>query len=277
MKAHKRSLNGLIYTIMGLLLLIWVFPLYWIIRTAFMERGQILAYPPAWFPSPAIFSNFSEGLSTLPFHRYYGNTLMIVLICLGGVLFTSTLAAYSFSRLNWPGRDKVFGVILTSMMLPAAVTLVPTFIGWSFVRGVNTYLPLTVPAWFGGGAFSIFLMRQFFLTIPKEYDEAARCDGTGYFGIYWRILIPMVKPALISVGLFCFINNWNDFINPLIYLSSESMYTISLGLRTFMGMYNTDWGYMMAATTVAVVPVLFVFLIGEKYIVEGVVMTGLKM
>lgn len=276
MKRKNRVSHIIVYTIASLCLLVWLFPFFWIFRTAFMEYKQILAYPPVWWPSPFIVSNFTEGLKSFDFLRYYMNTAIIVGICLAGTLLTSTLCAYAFSRLRWPGRDRIFYIILTSMMLPTAVTLIPTFIGWSAVHGVNTYLPLTVPAWMGGGAFFIFLLRQFYMTIPREYDEAALVDGAGYFTIYRKIMLPMIKPALISVGMFCFVNNWNDFMNPLVYLSDERKYTISLGLRSFMGMYNTEWGYMMAVTVIAVLPVLLVFLIGQKYIVEGVVMTGVK-
>ncbi len=276
MRKQKIISHGILYFIAVLCLVVWMFPFYWILRTSFMEYRQIQAYPPAWFPSPFIVTNYTQGLQYFDFPRYYMNTIFVVGVCLMGTLFTSTLCSYAFSRLRWPGREKIFSLILTSMMLPTAVTLIPTFIGWTAVGGVNTYLPLTVPSWLGGGAFFIFLLRQFYLTIPREYDEAALVDGAGYFTIYWKIMLPMIKPALISVGMFCFVNNWNDFMNPLVYLSDDSKFTISLGLRSFMGMYNTEWGYMMAATATAVIPVLTVFLIGQKYIVEGVVMTGLK-
>ena len=276
MKRKRRVAHAILYTLLISVALIWLFPLYWIVRTAFMEFGQIRQYPPVFFPNPIIFTNFTEGLTSLPFDRYYLNTLIITVACVTGVLFTGSLSAYTFARLRWPGRNQVFSLLLTSMMLPSAVTLVPSFIGWSVVGGVNTFLPLTVPAWFGGGAFSIFLLRQFFLNVPREYDEAAYVDGAGYFAIYWRILIPCIKPALISVAMFAFINAWNDFLLPLVYLNDAKKFTISVGLRTFMGMYNSEWGYMMAATSVAVAPVIVVFFIGQKYIVEGVVMTGLK-
>lgn len=276
MKKQKIFVRLSLYALALVGLVVWMFPFYWIFRTSFMKYEQILEYPPVWIPKPLIVDNFTSGLKVLPFGRFYFNTLFIVSICLAGTLFTSTLCAYAFSRLRWPGRDKVFAIILTSMMLPGAVTLIPTFIGWTAVGGVNTYLPLTVPSWLGGGAFFIFLLRQFYLTLPIEYDEAAVVDGAGYFTIYLKIMLPMIKTALISVGMFCFVNNWNDFMMPLVYLSDERKYTISLGLRSFMGMYNTDWGYMMAATVVAVIPVIIIFLIGQKYIVEGVVMTGLK-
>ena len=276
MKLRRNIAKGILYAIMLAVLLVWMFPFYWIIRTSLMDVRQILRYPPVWIPNPVTFKNYTQGLRALPFDRFYVNTLVIVLLCMTGAMFTSTLAAYSFSRLRWPGRDKLFSLILSAMMLPSAVTLVPTFIGWSAVGYVNTIAPLTVPSWFGGGAFFIFLLRQFYRTIPREYDEAAVVDGAGYFQIYWRILLPMIKPALITVALFSFINNWNDFMHPLVYLSDEKKYTISLGLRSFMGMYNTDYGYMMAATVISVVPVIVIILFGQRYIVEGVVMTGIK-
>lgn len=277
MKMNRKIVSkAILFCVLILGALIWVFPLYWIVRTAFMNARQILDYPPVFFPKPVIFSNFTQGLRVLPFSRFYLNTIIIVVACTTGTIFTSSLCAYAFSRLRWPGRDKIFSILLTGMMLPTAVTLIPTFIGWSAIGGTDTFLPLTVPTWFGGGIFHIFLLRQFFMTIPREYDEAAHIDGAGYFTVYSRVLLPMIKPSLISVLLFSFINAWNDFLNPLVYLSTESKFTVSLGLRVFMGMYNTEWHYMMAATTVVVIPVIIVFFIGQKYIVEGIVMSGLK-
>lgn len=276
MRNRKRISRTILYTLLVLGAIIWIFPLYWIVRTAFMEFSQIRQYPPVFFPNPITFDNFTVGLQSLPFDRYYLNTFIITLSCVLGTIITSSLSAYAFSRLRWPGRDKIFSLLLTGMMLPNAVTLIPTFLGWSKVGGIDTFLPLIVPSWLGGGAFSIFLLRQFFLGVPKEYDEAAYMDGAGYFQIYWRILIPCIKPALISVAMFAFINAWNDFLLPLVYLNDSNKFTISVGLRTFMGMYNSEWGYMMAATTVAVIPVVVIFFIGQKYIVEGVVMTGIK-
>ena len=256
--------------------IVWLFPLYWILRTALMDYFQIFDYPPVFFPSPIRLANFSEAMKAVPFGRFYLNTITIVIASASGTIFASSLCAYSFSRLRWPFRDKIFGILLTGMMLPGAVTLIPTFVGWSALGMVNTYIPLTVPSWFGGGIFSIFLLRQFYLTIPREYDEAAHIDGAGYFTVYWRIMLPMIKPALISVLLFSFIGTWNDFLHPLIYLSSQDKYTLSLGLRVFMGLYNAEWHYMMAATTMVVAPVIAVFFAGQKYIVEGIVMSGLK-
>ena len=273
---HKTVSKTILLVILISGSLIWVFPLYWIVRTAIMGSNQIFDYPPKFFPAPVIFSNFSGALKALPFGRFYLNTIIIVAVCASGTIFTSSLCAYAFSRLRWPGRDKVFGILLTGMMLPGAVTLIPVFLGWSSLGLVNTYFPLTVPSWFGGGIFFIFLLRQFYMTIPREYDEAAHIDGAGYFAVYLRIMLPMIKPALISVLLFSFINNWNDFLHPLVYLSSERLFTLSLGLRIFMGLYSVQYDLLMAATTMVVAPIIVLFFIGQKYIVEGIVMSGLK-
>ena len=201
MKRRKTLAHAALYTLLILMAVVWMFPLYWIIRTAFMEFGAdqevsagLLSF------ADCLYELQPRDWAPLPFDRYYLNTLIITVTCVAGVVFTSSLSSFAFSRLRWPGRDKVFSLLLTSMMLPSAVTLVPTFIGWSAVGGVDTFLPLTVPAWFGGGAFSIFLLRQFFMCVPKEYDEAAYVDGASYFTIYARVLMPCIKPALISVA-----------------------------------------------------------------------------
>ena len=276
LKLRKVIMQALIYLVLAAGLFVWMFPFFWILRTAFMTPLQIRAFPPVWVPSPFTLRNFTEGLMILPFGRFFVNTLFIVAVNLAGVLFTSTLAAYSFSRLRWPGRDMIFAILLTAMMLPGAVTLIPVFIAWSRLGLVNTYAPLTVPAWFGGGAFFIFLLRQFYLTIPREFDEAAIVDGAGYFRIYTSIMIPLIRPAFIAVTMFVFVNNWNDFMTPLIYLSDERLFTVSLGLRIFQGMFFTEYGFLMAAAAVSTAPVVIMFLIGQRYIVEGVVMSGIK-
>lgn len=251
-------------------------PFYWLLRSSFMELSQIFIMPPIWVPSPVQWQNYPEALTILPFGRYLINTLIIVVGSLLGVLFTSSLSAFSFARLRWPGRDFVFGLILSSMMLPYAVTLIPTFIGWKFVGAIDTFVPLIVPAWFGGGAFNIFLLRQFYMTIPRELDEAAEIDGAGFFRIYAQIILPLTKPALIVVGLFAFLFFWNDFLGPLVYLNSEEHYTLALGLQLFRGMYNSQWHLMMAAATVVLLPAIIVFLIGQRYFLEGIALTGLK-
>lgn len=251
-------------------------PFYWMVRSSFMTLDQIFVMPPIWVPPQFHFNNYKEALTLFPFDLYFLNTLTVVSLSVLGTVLTSSLCAYSFARLDWPGRDKMFALILTSMMLPSAATLIPTFLGWRTVGAINTFIPLIVPAWFGGGAFNIFLLRQFFKTIPKELDEAAKIDGAGLFRIYSSILLPLVRPALIVVALFAFLYHWNDFLAPIIYLNSEKHYTLAIGLQQFKGQFNAQWNYMMAASTVVILPTVGVFLLGQRYFIEGIAMTGLK-
>jgi len=241
-----------------------------------MDMSQIFLIPPIWIPKPFVFSNYSEALTSLPFLRFFMNTMIIVVSVVGGSVLSSSICAYSFARMKWPGRNIVFMFILSSMMMPGAVTLIPTFIGWSSLGLTNSLVPLAIPIWFGGGAFNVFLMRQFFMTIPKELDEAAFVDGASHFTIFTRIILPLSKSTLIVVGMFSFLGAWNDFMGPLIYLNDESKYTLALGLQLFQGMYNAQWHLMMAATAAVLAPAILVFFLGQKYIIEGIAMTGIK-
>lgn len=251
-------------------------PLYWLARSSLMSMSQIFRLPPIWIPSPPRWSNYTKAFSVVPFGRYYLNSGLIVLGTVSGTVITSSLCAYAFARLRWKGRDTIFACLIASMMLPFAVTMIPLFVGWSRLGFSNTYVPLILPAWFGGGAYNIFLLRQFYMTIPRELDESAFVDGAGYFTIYTRILMPLTRPALIVVGIFAFMGSWNDFLGPLIYLSSSSKYTVSLGLRMFQGMYNAEWHLMMAASAAALLPVIVVYFIGQRYFIEGIALTGIK-
>lgn len=268
--------NILVYIFLGVGSAFSLLPLIWLVRSSLMDTGQIFEMPPIWIPKPFRFSNFSEALTILPFDQYLINTCIIVFFTMLGVLLTSSISAYSFARLQWRGRDLIFGLLLSSMMLPYAVTLIPTFVGWSALGLTNTFIPLIAPAWFGGGAFNIFLLRQFYLSIPRELDEAAFLDGANHWQIFTSIILPLTKPALIVVGLFSFLASWNDFLGPLVYLSSESKYTLALGLQQFKGMYAAEWHLMMAAATVVLAPAIIVFFIGQKYFVEGITLTGIK-
>ena len=210
------------------------------------------------------------------FNRYLMNTVIITVVAIIGVIFSSTLVAYGFARFRFPGRNVLFLVMISTMMIPVQVTMIPTFILFKYVGWIDTFLPLIVPTFFGGGAFNIFLMRQFFLTIPFELDEAAKIDGCNYIQTFYIILMPLVKPALVTVSIFGFVYNWNDFLNPLIYLNSSSNYTLALGLQTFTTMYGTDYNLMMAASTIVLLPILIVFFFGQRYFIEGVATSGLK-
>lgn len=276
MKSKKKISKSIIYIILLFISFVCLVPFYWMIRSSLMDMSQIFTMPPIWIPKPIKFSNYKEALTMLPFGRYFLNTLFVVVFTVLGTVITSSLCAYSFSRIEWKGRDTVFGILLTAMMIPFAVTLIPTFIGWQKLGVVNSYAPLIVPAWFGGGVFNVFLLRQFFRTIPKELDEAARIDGAGHFTIYSKIIMPLSKPSLIVVSLFSFMGSWNDFLGPLVYLNDGDKFTLSLGLMQFQGMYSAQWQYMMAAATVVLVPIVIIFFIGQKYFIEGISMSGMK-
>ncbi len=276
MGLNAKLFRAFLYIILILGAAASLFPFFWLIRSSFMNTAQIFQLPPIWIPNPFEFRNYLEPFTILPFSRYYINTAVIVLFVVIGVVMSSALSAYSFSRLKWRNRNLVFSIILSSMMLPYAVTMIPTFVGWQKLGLVGTFLPLILPAYFGGGAFNIFLLRQFFLSIPKEMDEAAYTDGAGKLLIFFKVILPLAKSALIVVALFTFINAWNDFLGPLIYLNNEKDFTLALGLFQFRGMYSAQWNLLMAASTLVVLPIIIVFILGQKYIIEGITLTGLK-
>lgn len=223
-------------------------------------------YVKAWMP---------EALDET-FNTYLRNTLIITILGILGVLLSSTFVAYGFARFKFPGRDLMFLIMVSTMMIPVQVTMIPTFILFKWMGWIDTFAPLIVPTFFGGGAFNIFLMRQFFMTIPYELDDAAKIDGCNYLQIFWIILVPLVKPALATTAIFGFVYNWNDFLNPLIYLNSTSNYTLALGLQTFTTMYGTDYNLMMAASTIVLLPILMIFFFGQRFFIEGVATSGLK-
>ena len=265
------------YALLLLLSLVCVIPLYWMVRSSFMKNTDIFIMDPfVFWPEEMRWNNYVEAFKSADFVRYAINTITIVAGCMFGTLLTSSMAAYAFSRVKWKGRDLCFGMILTTMMLPGTVTLIPQFIIWKNLHMVNTYWPLILPAFFGGGAFNIFLMRQFFLGIPRELDESARIDGAGPFQIYLRIILPLAKSAMVVVALFTFLNNWNDFFGPLIYLNEKQKFTLALGLLQFKGDYQSKWNLLMAASTIVVAPCIVVYLFGQKHLIEGISLTGMK-
>lgn len=265
------------YLALCTLSLMCVIPLYWMVRSSFMKNTQIYIMDPfILWPKEMLWSNYVDAIKAANFGKYAMNTLIIVGGCLIGTLLTSSMAAYAFSRVNWKGKNVCFSMILTTMMLPASVTLIPQFMIWRNFNMVDTFWPLILPAFFGGGAFNIFLLRQFFLSIPKELDEAARIDGASALQIFFRIILPLSKSALVVVGLFTFLNNWNDFFGPIIYLNTKENFTLALGLLQLQGDYGTKWNLVMAGATIVTIPCIIIYLIGQKYLIEGISMTGLK-
>jgi len=251
-------------------------PFLWMVSTALKQADKVMAFPPQWIPSPVVWRNFIEGWGTLPFNLYLKNTCIITGTVILGVLLTSSLAGYSFSRLRWKGRDVLFIITLATMMLPAQVTMIPVYLMFRNLGWLNTFKPLTIGAWLGGGAFNIFLMRQFMLTIPLELEDAARIDGCTSFGIYRRVMLPLVKPCLAVIAIFTFIGTWNDFMGPLIYLTTPDKLTLALGLQFFQGHYGVTLHYLMAVSLIVMAPCLILFFLAQKYFISGIALTGIK-
>ena len=257
--------------------IVFILPFVWMVSTSFKSSDEVLRFPPVWIPSVIHLENYFEPWRRLPFALYYRNTLTVVGLNLIGTLLSSSIVAYGFARLRFRGRNIYFLILLSTMMLPGQVTLVPVYLMFKQLGWLNTFLPLIVPNWLGGGAFSIFLLRQFFSTLPLELDDAAKIDGCGLFTIYWRILLPLTKPALATVAIFAFFGNWNDFMGPLIFLSKNSLYTISLGLQFYVTAHGqVKWNLMMAATFLSVLPLLIVFFSAQRTFIQGVALTGIK-
>jgi multiple sugar transport system permease protein len=245
------------------------------LTSSFKAPEFVFADPVQIIPKPWLFSNYSTAFEKLPFALYTWNTVKITALCILGQILSCSLVAFGFARLRFPFRNTLFVILLSTMMLPAQVTMIPQFKIFSSLGMYDTFCPLIIPS-FLGSAYMIFLLRQYFMTIPMEMDEAARIDGATTFQTYWKILMPQIKPALATVAILAFMGTWNDFLGPLIYLSSPAKRTLALGLYAFQGQYSTDWNYLMAASTVTMIPLLIVFFAGQKYFIQGVVISGVK-
>lgn len=251
-------------------------PVAWMLSTALKADAEVFLFPPRWIPKTLHWENFRRGLTFLPFARYLTNTVIITAMALLGQLLSSPLVAYAFARLRAPARDALFLLVLSTMMLPSQVTMVPLFVWFSKLGWVDTYLPLIVPNFFGN-AYYIFLLRQFLLTIPPELADAAKIDGCGYFGTYAKIFLPLSKPALATVAIFCFMFNWNDFMRPLIYLTSTEKWTLTLALSRFTSSYGqTAWNQLMGISLIVILPCVMLFFFAQRYFIQGIVITGVK-
>jgi ABC-type glycerol-3-phosphate transport system permease component len=255
--------------------IVFVFPVYWMVVTSLKSTPEVFHLPPVWWPAELRWDNYPDALSTFPFVLYASNTLRIALPVTIGTTLSSAVVAYGFSRLRWPGREVVFYLVLATLMIPNWVTLVPLYILFNRVGWVNTYRPLIVPSWFGD-AFSIFLLRQFFLRQPQELIDAARVDGASHPRIFVEIVVPLARPALAVVALFAFINAWTDFFNPLIYLTNPDKYTLQLGLYNFFSQHFVNWPGFMAASVVVLTPIAVLFFLTQKTFIQGITFTGLR-
>jgi multiple sugar transport system permease protein len=269
--------NGASFAVLIIIALIVVFPVWWIFRSSLMNNAELYAWPPSLYPKKWLFSNYPAALQNFPFWRYFRNTMAIIAPSVLAGTSTATLCGYAFARLRFPGKKFLFSLCVGSMLLPNMVTMIPLYIMWSRGLGlVDSYLPLILPFFCGGGAFNIFLIRQFIRTIPRELDEAAIIDGAGHWTILTRIIVPAIKPAMIVVSLLLFILLWNDLLQQTIYIHSPQKFTIAIGLTQFKGSLYQDWAMLMCATCMSFLPGLVFYLIGQKYFVEGIVLTGMK-
>ena len=262
-----------IAVLIGAILLL--IPLAWLVSTSLKPRGQLFLTPPKWIPNPILWGNYKKALTILPFHIFLKNTLIITFSVTFGTVLSSSIVAFGFARLRAPLRNFFFIVLLSTLMIPFQVVMIPRFILFKYLGWIDTFAPIIVPNFFAG-AWNTFLLRQFYLTIPLEYDDAARIDGCSSWGIYWRIILPLAKPALVAIGIYSIMWQWNDFLEPLIYLNSQRKFTLQLGLRIFQGMHFTDWSLMMAATTVVLLPCLVLFFFTQRYFMKGIVVSGVK-
>lgn len=256
--------------------LIMLIPLVWLVSSSFKDSGRIFIFPPEIIPNPWRPENYPAVLVAIPFMRFVGNTVLVTGLALIGQLLSASLVAFGFARIDFPGRNTLFLVLIATIMLPYQVTLIPTFILFRTLGWLDTYAPLIVPYWLGGGAFFIFLLRQFYLRLPLDLDDAARIDGASRLGIYWHIILPQSIPALGVVAVFSFLNHWNDFFNPLIYLSSTDKYTLALGINLFRGYQTTEWNLLMAASVMVSLPCIVLYAIAQRYFIQGIVFTGVK-
>ncbi|MGH2541980.1 MAG: carbohydrate ABC transporter permease [Ardenticatenaceae bacterium] len=263
------------YAILAALTILFVAPFYWMLVTALKSDTQLFALPPAWTANPPSWENFRRVFQEVPFGRYILNSALLVTLNVVGQLFSTTLVAYGFARLRFPGRGILFLILLATLMIPSQVTLVPQFILFARLGWVNTYLPLVVPA-FTGSAFLVFLLRQYMMTIPLDLDEAAIIDGANRWQILWHVILPLSAPALILVMVFTFVDVWNDFMGPLVYLNDPNLFTVSLGLSFFQGARETSWNLLMAGALMSMVPPIVLFFFAQRHLLGGISTVGIK-
>lgn len=253
----------------------FMIPFIWMVSTSLKPLTQVFTFPPEWIPKPVKWSNYIDAMSYIPFFTYLKNTLIITILSTVGAVVSCPLVAYSFAKLKWPGRNILFIITIGVMMIPGQVTMIPLFLLFEKLGMVGTPLPLVIPAFFGV-PFYIFLLRQFFMGLPDSLREAAKIDGAGEFRIYWQIMLPLAKPAVLAVGLFQFMASWTDFLGPLLYLTDSIQYTLSLGLQQFQSQKGSEWGLMMAVSTMMTIPVIILFFFLQKTFIRGITFTGIK-
>lgn len=280
-RRQRTLINFITYLLLGLGAAIVLVPFWWMVKTSLTSQTRLFEFPPQLFPDPVVWRNYIEAWNALPvsFTRFTANTIFITVLAMTAEIFTCSLVAYGFARFRFPGRNFIFLLMLSTMMLPGVVTLVPTFILWRELKLIDTYDPMTLGAWFAWGPSYIFLLRQFFLTLPKEIEEAARIDGANTFQIYWHIMLPLVRPALLAIAVLSFIGNWNNFMGPLIYLNSGEKYPLIMALKFFEQSLSKEaplFHYMMAMTTMMSFPLLVLYFLMQRTLIEGITAGAVK-
>ncbi|MBZ5199969.1 carbohydrate ABC transporter permease [Planomicrobium chinense] len=244
-------------------------PLWWMFATSLKTMAEVMSFPPSFWPEDWLFSNYIKTWEAAPFTRYTINTLTITILVVIGNVLSNSFIAYGFAKIPFRGKNVLFAIVLATMMIPGFVTLIPQYVLFANLGWVNTYYPLIVPAFFGS-AFNIFLLRQFYMTIPTELIEAAKMEGANHFYIWWKIGLPLTKPAIATVAIFSFNGAWNDFLGPLLYLNDENLYTLQIGLQVFKGQLSTQWNYLMAGSLLVLLPVILIFFFFQKYFIQGI-------
>lgn len=273
----RRMLGHLaVHLVLIMVGLFFLLPFFWMLSTALKSDQQIFVNPPVWIPNPIMWENFVEAVTAIPFFKYMGNTAWVAFMDVLGTVIACPLVAYGLSRIEWKGRNLLFFVTIAVMMIPTEVTMIPQFIMYSKLNLVGTYAPLYLAAFFGGRPFMIFLLRQFFMNLPRDLEDAARIDGASELCIYARVVLPLVVPGILTVALFRFMNSWNDFLGPLLYLSDETKYTLTIGLQMFTTQYKTEWSLLMAASLLVTIPVVVIYFFVQKRFIEGITFSGIK-
>ena len=266
----KKIVSYLLMTAIGLVL---ITPLLWMVFTSLKPMEEIVRYPPTFFPEKIVWQNYLDTITAFPFWRYARNTLLITVLVVFGNVLSNSFIAYGFAKLDFPGKKLMFALVLSTMMIPGFVTMIPQYVLFSKIGWVGTYLPLIVPSFFGN-AFNIFLMRQFYLSINDELIEAAEIDGANHFYIWSRLMLPLTKPALITIAINSFNAAWNDFLGPLLYIQDQEKYTLQIGLQVFQNQATTQWNYLMAGATLVLIPSILMFFFAQRYFIEGMDLTG---
>jgi multiple sugar transport system permease protein len=279
--ARNQHRLGLIvtYVLLALGAAVILVPLYWMLATSLKAETKLFVLPPQIIPDPIVWRNYLDVWTIQPFTGYFVNTIFVTVLAMSGEILSCAIVAYGFARFRFPGRDFLFILLLSTMMLPGIITMIPSFLIWRALGRIDTFSPLTVGALFAWGPSYIFLLRQFFLTIPREIEEAAIIDGANVVDVFWKVMLPLVKPALLAIAVLSFNGNWNNFMNPLIYINTPGKYPVILGLYAFAGSLSKEapkWHYMMAMTVIMSLPILLLYFRAQKYFIEGLTVGGVK-